>query len=228
MGDREGAAKHACCSTPNRGRAPLAHDRGLAHRGTGSDRRRLCTGRGATPRQRTRRRPADHCRRAHHSCRRGGRQTGRHRRQRYGQRGHGWQPADEDARTAQGRFRVVTPRHFVEPACAAREPGARQGHHRHRHRRRPVRPGHRRYVRGPAVGQEQVDRRGRHHPPAGPYVRLQRPVPEHSQRPRIGRQAVRGAVLRRELGAHVPQGHLAEGGRDATGQADLGRRRRGR
>ena len=100
-------------------------------------------------------------------------------------------------------------RHQAEVGHARRRRAAPARHDRHRHQGRPVRRDDDRHVRDADLGQEgladgdQARRR----------LRRRRPAAGDAQRPVGRRQALRRAVLRRELDADVPQGPRRQGRR---------------
>ncbi len=89
---------------------------------------------------------------------------------------------------------------------------------RHRHQGRPVRRDDHRHVRDADLGQEGLAQRAEDRC----RLRRRRPAAGHAQRPVGGRQAVRRAVLRRELDADVPQGPGRQGRHQVRRAPDLG------
>ena len=92
------------------------------------------------------------------------------------------------------------------------------GHDRHRHQGRPVRRHDDRHVRNADLGEEGLAHRDQ----ARRQLRRRRPAAGDAQRPFGRRQALRRALLRRELDADVPQGPGRQGGRDVRRAPDLG------
>ena len=140
-------------------------------------------------------------------------------------RGHREQrPHDRDAE-AHAVLRAGQPRHPREVGDAGRGRAAPARHHRHRHAGRPVRRDDDRHARDPDLGQEGLAAGDQ----ARRRLRRRRPAARDPQRPVVRRQAVRRAVLRRELDADVPQGSRRQGRRQVRRPPDVGpgaRRRR--
>ena len=148
-----------------------------------------------------------------------GRPRDRHR------RGHRQQrPHDRDAE-AHAFLRAGQPRHPREVGHPRGRRAAPARHHRHRHAGRPVRRDDHRHARDAHLGQEGLAAGDQ----ARRQLRRRRPAARHPQRPVVGRQAVRRAVLWRELDADVPQGPGRQGRREVRRPSHVGpgaRRRR--
>ena len=104
--------------------------------------------------------------------------------------------------------RAAAPRHQAALGGAGGERAAPAPHHRHRHQGRPVRHHDRRQLRGADLGQAGLARAdGR----PTRRLRRERPAEAGPRRHQLQRQAVRGAVLRRERDAVLPDRPVPEG-----------------
>ena len=122
-------------------------------------------------------------------------------------------------------FEKANPGHQAQVGHARGRHAAPARDDRHRHQGRPVRRDDDRHVRDADLGQEGLAQRAQ----ARRRLRRRRPAAGDAQRPVGRRQALRRAVLRRELDADVPQGPDRQGRHHVRRAPDLGpgaRRRR--
>ena len=122
-------------------------------------------------------------------------------------------------------FTAKNPGHHRQMGDARGECPAPARHHRHRHQGRAVRRAHHRHLRGADLGQAELARSARQ--PRG-RLRRERSLAQDPRRSFREWQALRRALLWRELDADVSHRPLPKGGADDAGGADLGVRHRRR
>ncbi len=134
----------------------------------------------------------------------------------------GRQPVDGGLEEARPRFRELALRYPRQYRDAARGPAPAAGDPGRGGEQRTLRPVHDRHLRSSAVGEEGVDRESQSVHRQGFVLRAGRPHPRYQGCPQLQQQSLRGALLRRVINAHVPQGHAAGCRRDDARSPDVG------